>query len=307
MRIEIISSRAVTLAFISFQCIQAYILDSSCDTLELRGIIIEGMDAAMGIAQLTFDVLDRRPWKLPEDEVFSNLAKWIWKEDGLAAKVFKPTDPNLPDQSYYSLALDQARDWYADIQGVAQRVGTGDRREVRIFCTLDRLKDNNDRKRQFDPVTNVDVMWDKQDRKLCEDTEVFARTYPSAQNDVPWAIQFCPKYLAKQQKYINKKLPYLKGPINRKKFNLDRWFGYDIDAYDCFANTMLHELFHLPRGGLRIDVNDDYSYGWKNIKGMSKVASLENADSAVYFGLGVDLYSQGLIVLENGDVIKKKA
>ncbi|KAF8850637.1 hypothetical protein BDZ45DRAFT_751507 [Acephala macrosclerotiorum] len=60
-------------------------------------LVDKGMVAAIGMAQAVFDVLDRRPWNTPgnPDQIYSDLANWLLKEDGSTAHVpqVPPVDP----------------------------------------------------------------------------------------------------------------------------------------------------------------------------------------------------------------------
>lgn len=94
----------------------AYTLDQSCkgpyptaisylEVLSKLGspnekVIDEGVNYAISMAQDAYDLLTRRPWNAPgsPDGIYSDLATWIFKEDGSKAHQKRQmTIPETPD------------------------------------------------------------------------------------------------------------------------------------------------------------------------------------------------------------------
>lgn len=56
-------------------------------------LITSSVEDAMTLAQGALDKLNTRPWSLPADQDISNLANFIFKEDGTAPPMTKPFNP----------------------------------------------------------------------------------------------------------------------------------------------------------------------------------------------------------------------
>ena len=69
-----------------------------------------------------------------------------------------------------------------------------------------------------------------------------------------------------------------------------RWSHDPIDTYSIFSNTILHELFHTFSSAKLGDIGKACT--WEYISPIPKQDAIKNADSAMYFSLGLDLIQQ---------------
>ncbi|KAI0137643.1 hypothetical protein F4776DRAFT_671034 [Hypoxylon sp. NC0597] len=298
MRVSI--ARLAPLLLYSAKLSSAYVLHSSCDGKNVnRNKLVHAIDRAIVYAA---DVEDE--WDNPQVQ---NLKSWIFGSNADKARSF-----------YQNILSD------GDVVVQKSDSSTILTEKIVFFCSTDTLKVRDD------PVKNNPK---NKSGKITSNTAVNIQTYgdgikdcePTSgtsgvkaftarhQSDGRSYIMICPWYLQKMEvvKVSTTKaiLSAFKNPVRTLDKGLDRLIPDGdktiMDTIFLLEQTMLHEITHTTYAGHAEDIDGGNCYDWKNVIRLSgDENSWKNAESLAFFGLAVNMTSQGYTITQDGDMTR---